>query len=41
VLGVSPDKVFWRVRYDGVAGGEAWIMVRWTTANEYAQVMLR
>ncbi len=41
VLGVSPDKTFFRVRYDGVAGGEAWIMVRWTTPNEYAQAMLR
>ena len=41
VLGISPDKVFWRVRYDGAPGGEAWIMVRYTTANEYAQALRR
>ncbi len=41
VLGVSPDKTFWRVAYPSAPGGEAWIMVQWTTSNDAAKALLR
>ncbi len=40
VLGVSPDKRYWKVAYPGAADG-AWVMVAWTTSNEAAQAQLR
>jgi uncharacterized protein YgiM (DUF1202 family) len=41
VLGVSPDRRFWRVAYAGGPKGEAWVMVQWTTANASAQALLQ
>ncbi len=41
VLGVSADKKFWRVVYPGAPGGEGWVMVQWTSANEAAQRLLQ
>jgi uncharacterized protein YgiM (DUF1202 family) len=41
VIGVSPDKKYWRVVYAGGTQGEGWVMVSWTSANELAQALLR
>jgi hypothetical protein len=40
VLGLSPDKKFWRVAYTSAPSGEAWVMVQWTLANASAQALL-
>jgi uncharacterized protein YgiM (DUF1202 family) len=40
VIGVSPDKIFWRVEFPASPSGSAWVMVRWTTPNAAARALL-
>jgi hypothetical protein len=40
VTGISPDKKFWKVSFPGAPGGEAWVMISWTTPNASAKQLL-
>jgi uncharacterized protein YgiM (DUF1202 family) len=40
VTGISPDKKFWKVSFPSAPGGEAWVMISWTTPNASAKQLL-